>query len=380
MSARTGIGVLIVGLTTAPADAEKIYWAQTLYEGSPPVARHVIRQADADGSNIQDAVNTGAGAPYSIAFDPPRRDMYWTRGAAIYRGNLDGSLPELVLSTETPQGIAVDCEGKRIYWTFGLDFYGGIRSATLDGTDVRTVFTKGGPPDHVAVDPRGKKVYWTALTLIRRCDFDGTEVETVVAVSAAERIWGLAVDGVEGKLYWAVAGNQADPPPERVERSNLDGTQTEVLVTLDPAVVADVAVHQTIGKIFWHELKVGVPSRIRRADLDGTNVEDVVTTGQYAGLLAVDFPHCIPTLSALSTILLSVALLATGAFILRRRSFSSRLKGISTTIGVAIITFSCANDRTIALEPGAAPELTLGSRPLLRFATVAHFAGFPQAA
>jgi len=66
--------IVVVGFAFA-AYAQKIYWAETFYEGTQPPynVHHKILRADPDGSNVEDAVDT---SPY-----PPDG-----KGELSYRG------------------------------------------------------------------------------------------------------------------------------------------------------------------------------------------------------------------------------------------------------------------------------------------------------
>ena len=74
----------------------------------------------------------------------------------------------------------------------------------------------------------------------------------------------VAVDPTGGKVYWA------DNGASEIQRSNLDGTSPEVLVTGlgDPH---GVALDVDNGKLYFTG-----NNGIRRANLDGTGLEDVL--------------------------------------------------------------------------------------------------------
>ena len=95
-----------------------------------------------------------------------------------------------------------------------------------------------------------KMFYWTELAfgLIRRVSFDnsfnGSAVETIVTgLTSPEHI---AVDWVNRKLYWT------DHPRRVIERSNLDGTDIEVVADrIIPQAIAIDPFHKTI---YWNNL------------------------------------------------------------------------------------------------------------------------------
>ena len=118
----------------------------------------------------------------------------------------------------------------RLYF---LDIRGGrVVSAAADGSDVRTLVSgRTGIPDGVAVDSSAGHIYWTSMGrpaaadgVIDRADLDGSHLTTVVPAGGAFTPKQLKIDAQHHKLYWS------DREGMRVMRSNLDGTQIEVLV------------------------------------------------------------------------------------------------------------------------------------------------------
>lgn len=114
-----------------------------------------------------------------------------------------------------------------------------------------------------------EKLYWTEYHQpsgsmgVHRANLDGTQPELLFyGISAHD----IAVDPVEGKLYWGQGGFN-------IQRANLDGTDIEDLVT--GATIRAMALDSSGGKIYWSE----APPKIRRANLDGSDAEDIVPGG-----------------------------------------------------------------------------------------------------
>jgi DNA-binding beta-propeller fold protein YncE len=115
--------------------------------------------------------------------------MYWTdsQSDSIYRADLDGSDLETLLTlpgNPSPRGLAVDQINDKIY--FANQGAGAVQRSNLDGTAIEDVFTVDGwnGPDGIALDIPSGQVYWTGLNenlAIQRANFDGTNVETLVA-------------------------------------------------------------------------------------------------------------------------------------------------------------------------------------------------------
>ena len=115
------------------------------------------------------------------------------------------------------------------------------------------------------------KLYWTDVGTdkIQRSNLDGSGVEDLVT-TGLEGPYGLALDVSGGKLYWTDAGT------DKIQRSNLDGSGVEDLVTTGLEVPVGLALDVSGGKLYWTD--VGT-DKIQRSNLDGSGVEDLVTTG-----------------------------------------------------------------------------------------------------
>ncbi|CAE6959311.1 Lrp4 [Symbiodinium natans] len=146
-----------------------------------------------------------------------------------------------------------------MYWTEGGTQK--LRSATLDGQDIRDVVVKSEvqeAPRDVAVDSAQGKVYWTALCCgLRRADLNG-ENEEVVA--NAEFASGVLVDG--DALYWA------DWMNGQILRRGPSGEEEPIVTGLASPV--DVALDAGSRMIYWSD--VG-NARTQRAQLDGSGVQ-----------------------------------------------------------------------------------------------------------
>ena len=128
------------------------------------------------------------------------------------------------------------------------------------------------------MDTSGGKLYWTDTRIIQRSNLDGTEVEELVTwKDGASWPQDIAVDSNGKKIYWA------DSDTRKIQRSNLDGTKIEDLVTEGLQNPQRIALDPIAGKIYWADRGV-----IRRADLDGKNVEELVLDLGFVSAMAVD--------------------------------------------------------------------------------------------
>jgi DNA-binding beta-propeller fold protein YncE len=174
------------------------------------------------------------------------------------------------------RGMTVDMSAQQMYWT--SPGTGQILRANLDGTGpVHAVINDAGNGvAGVAVDAVKGKVYWTDFDTslssgtIRRSNLNGTDAEVVVTDAGRHPV-GVALDIINGKVYWTDLQDTLDGKG-RIIRSNLDGSNSETIITgIDEA--NGIAVDALGGKIYWPESTSGT---IQCANLDGSDVQILV--------------------------------------------------------------------------------------------------------
>ncbi|MCY3870895.1 MAG: leucine-rich repeat domain-containing protein [Gemmatimonadetes bacterium] len=115
------------------------------------------------------------------------------------------------------------------------------------------------------------KMYWTDYTTdkIQRSNLDGSNVEDLVILTTRLRggPLGIALDVGNSKMYWTDYGT------DKIQRSNLDGSNVEDLVT-GLSHSQGIALDVGNSKMYWTDYGTG---KIQRSNLDGSNVEDLVT-------------------------------------------------------------------------------------------------------
>ena len=291
------------------AAARKVYWTEA---GS-------IRRANLDGTNRQNVV-TGLGTPASLSISSApvevlipqsqRPPIYWqtgTGGLQRLTGATVGSFPQ---AAQNATGLAVDAAAGKVYWIEKIDDRSGrIRSANLDGTNVRLVAALTSVPMGIAVDVSNKRLYITnGWGKVQRFDVDGRNFRSdmITGLSAPR---GIAVDAAGGRIYWT---EQTSETTGRLQSANLNGGNVRLVASLTSApmgIAVDVsnkrlyitngwgkvqrfdvdgrnfrsdmitglsaprgiAVDAAGGRIYWT-----ARGKIQRANLDGTNVQDVV--------------------------------------------------------------------------------------------------------
>ena len=129
------------------------------------------------------------------------------------------------------------------------------------------------------------KLYWTDVGAdkIQRSNLDGSRVETLVTLGTAPaELEGIALDMSGGKMYWTTWSRA------KIQRSNLDGSGVEDLVT--PRGLPrpyGIALDVSGGQMYWTDRR----GKIQRGNLDGSGVEDLVTIGlDSPSGIALDVP------------------------------------------------------------------------------------------
>ena len=135
--------------------------------------------------------------------------------------------------------------------------------------------------DYVPPVPPPKKIYWTddQDDKILRSNEDGSNVETVVKDQSKVR--GLAIDTVNGKIYWSAN--------TEIRRADLDGSNIETLVSNIFVTHFDIKLDVAGGKMYWSHDNFN--NAINRADLDGGNVETINNGVPQPAYLTLDIDN-----------------------------------------------------------------------------------------
>lgn len=221
----TGSGVRSLDLD--PVDG-KIYWTE--------VNTPSINRVNIDGSDPETIFSFEVEFPSAIAVDHGSGRVYWGDQLSnrLQRVMLDGSNPQTVRSTLFHRGLAIDHAGGKVYWsTSDSKLKGEILRCNLDGSLPEVVVTSMDErfkPSAIAIDVAGGKVYWTDYTVdvVRRANLDGTTIETLFVASGNFNPRGIALDLREGKVYWG-QDLDFDGTSGMIMRMNLDGSLIETL-------------------------------------------------------------------------------------------------------------------------------------------------------
>ena len=203
------------------AAAGKVYWTEQTGKTSGR-----IRSANLNGPNVR-VVKELTSVPMGIAVDTSNRRLYITNSwGKVQSLGVDGSnfRSNLVTGLDAPQGIAVDAAAGKVYWTEQTGSRSGrIRSANLNGANVRLVKELTSVPMGIAVDAINKKLYLTnAWGKVQQIDVNGKNFQPNLIIGL-DALQGIAVDAAGGKLYWAARG--------KIQRANLNGRNVQDVVT-----------------------------------------------------------------------------------------------------------------------------------------------------
>ena len=185
---------------------------------------------------------SGLATPYALAIDAITGQLYWADDGTnkIQRANSDGSgLTDLVSMASTSSDIramALDLVHQKMYWAdIGL---GVIRRAALDGSQVEDLVTTGlGDMRGLALDVYGGNLYWMnslsdSDTRLQRSNLDGTDIQTLLTVPLAG---GLALDAGASLLYFT------NPADHHIYRVQTDGSGLLALAYSGAATPAGIA-------------------------------------------------------------------------------------------------------------------------------------------
>jgi hypothetical protein len=175
--------------------------------------------------------------------------------------------------------ITGETAGQQIYWVESTFSSPKLRRANTDGSNVITVaLPSGSLPQGIGLDTTHTKIYWASNRFTGAHVSTGSQtfagIDTIPNGSAESSFRGFALDVAAGKMYWTstklLEGN-------KIRRSNLDGTNEEILISFVPAGsenLRGIAVNASGGKMYWADFGRGM---IRRANLNGTSQQDLVT-------------------------------------------------------------------------------------------------------
>jgi hypothetical protein len=249
---RLGLLAAALLLTAGPAlaQAEALYWSDT---------SSAVYRASPDGTGSVEIIPPESSFVGRAPLVASRElgALFWAHHEGreyLYRAGLDGEDPELIVDVTSGiggvTGLVVDAPRGRLLFgqisdggPFGLEeapVGGGERRPVLRDTSTLSVAA-------LAVDAVNGVVYWSRMAwwpppppALFRARLDGTGVEHLRQAEA----YHLAVDPVRGWLYWSGDGG--------IFRARLDGSDPEVVLALEGARWGvQLALDEAAGVLYW---------------------------------------------------------------------------------------------------------------------------------
>ena len=220
--------------------------------------------------------------------------VYWIDNGAIYK--FRGEQTELLVrhyAGWTATSLTVDMTGNKIYWTERQDSrnVGRIRSASLNGANVKMLKTLNSVPNCIVANPVTRKLYWTSSRgRIQSINFDGRDFKgkLIEGLGMPMHI-ALAADGsvAPDAIYWTAY--DTDNNSWSIWRSSLTHAITKKLV-LNLGTLGELKGLAVAGdKLYWAETTGGGQGRIRSASVRGGNIKTLhVLEGSIPSGIAVD--------------------------------------------------------------------------------------------
>ncbi|KAF2171092.1 hypothetical protein M409DRAFT_51313 [Zasmidium cellare ATCC 36951] len=189
--------------------------------------------------------------------------------------NNAGQPKTLIDNAHMPDGIAIGKKNGRMYWTqMGTPGKndGSVYSASLDGTNVRTVLGPGvaNTPKQIVLDGESSKLYFCDREGLRvhRCNTDGSGHEVIIQTGdwqneehqKNQTRWcvGIAVSRRLGKIFWTQKGAPKSSQGrifsaniEMPERSSPDSRPDIELVMEKLPEPIDLEVDEDTGTLYW---------------------------------------------------------------------------------------------------------------------------------
>jgi hypothetical protein len=243
-----GLATLVEGRTAGPDGivvdiaAKRIYWTNM---GRAAANDGTIESSALDGSDVKTVVPAaGTWTPKQLKLDAKHGKLYWSdrEGMRIMRANLDGSHIETLVETAHGDdarkdarnwcvGIALDVEGGRMYWSQkGSGNNGRIFRASLDGSQIETLFDNLPEPIDIDLDPGHRMMYWTdrgdppAGNTVSRAPMDSPKGKQEILVRGLKEGIGIALDLKGGRMFYTDLGGN-------VYSAKLDGSDSKVLLS-----------------------------------------------------------------------------------------------------------------------------------------------------
>ena len=156
--------------------------------------------------------------------------------------------------------IDVSVRDSLVFWIDGSR--GTLNRIGRDGANKRVIVSDLLSPQRLAVDWISKNLYWSDQSgVIEMSDFEGNHRYVVIS-QQIEKPFAVAVDPINGILFWSDEGQSP-----KIERSSLDGTNRTVIVSSHVRSVTGLSVDPEGKRLFWCDTERSSLSMVK---YDGT--------------------------------------------------------------------------------------------------------------
>lgn len=189
----------VVGIDFDYAD-NKLFFTQIR-----PWAKIAYTSAQHPSSSDVNTVLSKGINPEGIAYDWTQKKIYWTDSSnnSIYAMNIDGTELVMIARVERPRAIVLDpCNGTLFFTDWGrFGTSGKIFRTTMAGSLKRAIIDRDlSQPSGLTIDYEERMLYWTDAVRekIERSQLDGREREVLVAAT----IYPFAITVFRNYIYW----------------------------------------------------------------------------------------------------------------------------------------------------------------------------------
>ncbi|KAK3579903.1 hypothetical protein CHS0354_031421 [Potamilus streckersoni] len=206
--------------------------------------------------------------PYAITYNPIDKLIYWTdmRFRQILSVSIHGGIQRTIRQlrrSANPVGIAVDALSRVLFYTDSANRI--IAALSLDGAMEKIVISYSADyPWAIAVDPINGTIYWTIFGInakIEKSNYDSTNRQELFN-SGLVNPYGLTIDIRAGVLYWC------DYSTYMIERANVDGTNRQPIYHEQGTSFYKIALYQSHLYMTGYRQKWSV----MRMETDGSNL------------------------------------------------------------------------------------------------------------
>ncbi|XP_015126789.1 low-density lipoprotein receptor-related protein 2 [Diachasma alloeum] len=184
-------------------------------------------------------------------------------------------------------GIDFDYQDKKILFTQIRPWaqIAWISSENPSSTDIHSIISKGINPEGISYDWTQKKVYWTDSTnnSIYAMNIDGTDL---VMIARVDRPRAIVVDPCNGSLYYTDWGRFGTSG--KIFRTTMAGSLKKTIIDKDLSQPSGLAIDYDDQMLYWTD---AVREKIERSDLNGKNREVLVSATIYPFAITVFREH-----------------------------------------------------------------------------------------